>query len=409
MTKRFTLILFICLTSVLAIQAQTQAPDVSLKFGKGLRVTAADSSMYLKMGFRFQSLFNSERSLEDGQEWNSSFLVRRARLKFDGWALSPKLSYKVELALSNKDLKSSSDYEETSEAPKIILDAALKWKAHKYLEIWVGQAKLPGNRERVVSSQKLQLVDRSLVNSIFNIDREMGIQLRSKFKVGEFIIKPMASWSFGEGRNITDTNIGGYNYTGRMEFLPFGEFASKGDYFGSDLKREPKPKLAVGLTLNYNEGASRQKQSGRFLIDEDGNYLQCDMRTMFADMAFKYNGFSVAAEYAHKEIRDDLSLTEDFDSREDVLDADGRSYYTGSGFNVQAGYLFKNNIEITSRFTSITPDAEVSFTGQKEYTFGLSKYIVGHNLKLQTDVSLIDKDGTDINKLRYRLQMEFAF
>ncbi|WP_373517340.1 hypothetical protein [Pricia sp.] len=33
-----------------------------------------------------------------------NFLVRRARLKFDGFAYSPKLKYKLELGLSNSDL-----------------------------------------------------------------------------------------------------------------------------------------------------------------------------------------------------------------------------------------------------------------------------------------------------------------
>jgi len=68
-------------------------PNAELKFGKGLQVLAADSSMALKIGFRFQSLFNSERSLEDGAEWESNFLIRRARLKFDGWAFNPNFVY----------------------------------------------------------------------------------------------------------------------------------------------------------------------------------------------------------------------------------------------------------------------------------------------------------------------------
>ena len=158
--------------------------------------------MALKMGFRFQSLFNSERLQEDGADWKSNFLIRRARLKFDGWAFNPNFVYKVELAISNRDLSSSSDFEVTSGAPKIILDAVAKWKFHKHFTLWVGQTKLPGNRERVVSSQKLQFVDRSIVNSTFTLDREMGVQLRGKFKSGNMVIKPMASLSFGEGRNI---------------------------------------------------------------------------------------------------------------------------------------------------------------------------------------------------------------
>jgi hypothetical protein len=384
------------------------AQTTQVKFGKGVSILAPDSSLYLKMGFRFQSLFATEGDLNSDSDWESSFLVRRSRLKFDGWAVNPNLVYKVELALSNSDLKSSRDWEQSGEAPKIILDAVLKWKFHKNFTLWAGQTKLPGNRERVVSSQKLQLVDRSQVNSIFNLDRDMGVQLHSKFNVGHAVIKPIVAISLGEGRNITSGNIGGYNYTGRLEFLPNGEFASKGDYFQADLKREPTPKVAFGATLDINKGASRQTQTGRFLIDSDGNYLQNDLQTVLLDAVFKYQGFSMFAEYAERKCLLSKGVSHD-DVMEEMLDASGRSYYTGNGIAVQAGYLFKNNWEIASRFTRVTPDWDKSFKANDEYTLGLSKYIVGHSLKVQSDISLIDQTDSNKQSLRYRLQFEFAF
>ena len=401
----FTILLFAIFSLIAQSSTKKQLPNVELKFGKGLQVLAADSSMALKIGFRFQSLFNSERSLADDAEWQSSFLIRRARLKFDGWAFNPKFVYKVELALSNRDLSSSSDFEETSKAPKIILDAVAKWKFHKNFTLWVGQTKLPGNRERLVSSQKLQFVDRSIVNGTFTLDREMGVQLRGKFKSGNMVIKPMASLSFGEGRNTTVANIGGSHYVGRIEFLPFGEFTSKGDYFEGDLKRENSAKLAIGASYSYNEGTPKQKTTGKFLVDAEDNYLENNLETFFIDMIFKYQGLSVMAEFANKQVGGDM----DADSRSALVDANGRSYYTGQGINTQISYLLQKNIELAARYSRILPDTDVSFKGIKEYTFGLSKYVVGHNLKVQADVSLIDKTGDSPNKLRYRLQTEFAF
>jgi len=112
-TGVLTVLLLATFTLVAQSSAKKQFPDVELKFGKGLQVLAADSSMALKIGFRFQSLFNSERSLEDGSDWETNFLIRRARLKFDGWAFNPNFVYKVELALSNRDLSSSSDFDVT--------------------------------------------------------------------------------------------------------------------------------------------------------------------------------------------------------------------------------------------------------------------------------------------------------
>ncbi|HFA51411.1 MAG TPA: hypothetical protein ENJ95_20555 [Bacteroidetes bacterium] len=405
--KNWLLMAAFCLPGIY-LSAQAQQPTVSLKFGKGLNILAADSSMSMKMQFRMQSLFSASRDLEDGNDWASSYKIRRARLKFSGWAFSPKLGYKVEMALSNDDLKTKNDLDQTSQAPKVILDAVLKWKFHQNFSLWLGQTKLPGNRERVVSSQKQQLVDRSLVNSIFNIDRDMGIQIHGKFKSGDMVIKPIAAWAMGEGRNITIGNVGGYSYTGRLELLPFGEFKSKGDYFWADLKREPSPKLALGASINFNKGASRQKQSGKFLTDNEGNFLTNDISTFFVDGVFKYQGFSVIGEYAHKKFMD-IVIGKDGDLPAVAIDAKGNSYQTGKGITFQAGYLLKSNWEFAARYTSVTPDHVRDFTGRKEYTFGISKYIVGHSLKVQSDVSLTDKDGTDTNNLRYRLQFEFGF
>ena len=399
-------VIFVCFFTLAQVKAQeTNAP----KFGKGLfNLVGKDSTFSMKVGLRFQSLATSQWDADNGlTNPETSMFIRRSRLKFDGFAFSPKLKYKLELGLSNRDQSGASQY--TSNAPRYILDAVLKWNFSGNFVLWFGQTKLPGNRERVISSQKLQMVDRSMVNSIFNIDREMGVQLRGKFNAGSVIIKPMASFSFGEGRNITASNIGGFHYVGRVEVLPFGGFSSKGDYFGADLKREKAPKLALAASYSLNDGATRQKHTGRFLMNEDEEYLQHDLQTIFADMMFKYQGFSLMGEYAHK-IVSDKEVRDDADLRLSILDADGRSYYTGSGFNLQAGYLFKKNLEVSARYTSIMPDTEVSFAGTKEYTLGLSKYIVGHSLKLQSDVSFFNPEEIGAsNELRYRLQMEFQF
>ena len=133
-----------------------------------------------------------------------------------------------------------------------------------------------------------------------------------------------------------------------------------------------------------------------------------DLQTIFIDAIFKYRGLSIAMEFADKKGVTENGL-EYKDLLEQMVDANGRSFYTGKGFNIQMGYLFKSNWEIAGRYTTVTPDWEMSFTGAKEYTLGLSKFIVGHNLKVQSDVSITDQENKDVNKLRYRLQFEFQF
>lgn len=399
--------------------AHSQSKLVSL-YKRGIQIKAYSDSaktkqvFLLKPEFRFQTRFETSGNPAGGDKWDANFLIRRARLKFGGFVLNPNVMYKVELSLSSNDLRSSRDFKEAGGSTKVILDAVLKWRFYysksklQSLTLWAGQTKLPGNRQRLVSSQAIQLVDRSQVNSIFNIDRDIGVHLHGQFQAGSVVIRPIFAFSKGEGRNIISNNMGGFSYTGKIELLPMGLFESKGDYFEADLKREQKPKLSLAASATYNQGAPRDKQTGTFLIDTAGEYMSNNLFTFLGDVMFKYKGFSLLAEGAYKQIL--LKSGQSFSVTDStIVSADGKSYQTGWGVSVQAGYLFKYNIELAGRYSHVVPDWSKSFTGADEYTIGLSKYVIGHKLKVQTDVTLIDEFDTNDYALRYRLQCEIAF
>ncbi|MBL4709952.1 MAG: porin [Flavobacteriales bacterium] len=395
------IILLISIFTLNTISAQTV---VDSKFGNGLfNVIAADSSWSMKFGARFQTLFigGFDNNEKDGiKNANSNFLIRRSRLKFGGFIYTPKLKYKLEFGLSNKDISGISA--ETKSTPRIILDAVLKWNFYKNFTIWAGQTKLPGNRERVISSGNLQFVDRSLVNSRYNIDRDIGVQLRHHLKVGnKFVIREAIAFSQGEGRNITVGNLGGYDWTARVEFLPFGKFAKKGDYVGSDRNREKSPKLAIGVTYDMHDRAVRENGNTKTFMTNDIGYFQTDINTLFADLMFKYKGFSVMAEYADKTADDIFAKNSD-------STLTGDNVTVGTGFNFQAGYLFKNNVELAGRYTAIDPAKELKKEVINQYTLGVSKYLVGHKLKVQGDLSYTTEDGQDDN-IMYRLQFDLHF
>lgn len=367
---------------------------VYAKFGKGINFIAPDSSMSLKFSTRFQTLFVAERPMVDDAKIEKELMIRRFRLKFDGFAFTPRLEYKIELALSNRD--NGAVIKQAADAANIVLDAALKYHLSKNTEVWFGQTKLPGNRERVISSQSLQFVDRSLVNSLYTLDRDLGIQLHHKFKLGAVVVKDKYAISLGQGRNITLADTGGLSYTGRLEVLPFGEFTDKGDYFDSDLEREPTPKLSLAAGYSYNDDAIRKGgELGSFLKESR------DLKTFFADVMLKYRGWSLTSEYMDKQT-----------SGSSILIDKSNYFQTGSGWNVQSGYLFKNNIEIAGRYSVVDPTAELKSDGFaekiKEYTLGFSKYFVGHNLKVQTDISHLRDFQNEDPSLRYRLQVELA-
>ena len=384
----------------LNIEAQkTIAP----KFGKGLfNLVGKDNSWSMKVGLRFQSLATTNWNVRNGiSNPSSSMLIRRSRLKFDGFAYSPKLKYKVELGLSNRDQSGASEY--TSNAPRYILDALLKWNFSGNFVLWFGQTKLPGNRERVISSANLQQVDRSLLNSRFTIDRDMGFQLRHHFNLTDtFLVKEIFSMAQGEGRNITTGNIGGHQYTTRIELFPFGNFTSKGDYKGSDLTFEQQPKLSLGIAYDFNNNASKTRSNqGSYMLNDTGLY-STNISTLFIDAMYKHKGFSLMAEYANRDAKDPLAKNSDGSLTGDEVQV-------GHGLNIQTGYLVSKTVEVSARYTNISLDKIITGKdSENQYTLGLSKYVAGHSLKVQTDLSYTDI-GLKTDQLLYRLQVDIHF
>lgn len=397
---------------LLTVSASAQVMKNTLKptkFGNGiLNFKGEDDSWSIKMGARMQLLSTNNWLYDDGEVTDhvSAAMVRRYRLKFDGYVYSPKVKYKLELGLSNHDLSGFSAA--TKYSPRLVLDAVVMWNFAQNWEVWFGQTKLPGNLERVISSANLQLVDRSKLNSEFTLDREFGLQLRNHHTVGgKFVFREKFAISQGEGRNVTIDNVGGHHVMGRLELLPFGLFESKGDYKGGDLKREKTPKLMIASTYSHNGAARKTKGSqGVYFVDldpdhddtdEDNIYkgVTADVQTIFVDMMFKYKGFSFMGEWAKR----DASATANNLVNE------------GSGLNLAAGYLLKSNWEFAARYTQVDVIGfEFNRSIRDQYTIGVSRYVVGHKLKVQSDVTYEDivEFGyiKNNNRLGFRVQVE---
>lgn len=386
---------------VLLISSSAFAQIGDYSFGKGLKVTARDSSFGINFGFRFQTLFNNTWNVEDDnlgkiEDLQSKFSIRRARFKFDGFAYTPKLTYKFEVGLSAADIRID-DPQFFGKGGNLIYDAYINWNFYKGFNILVGQAKMPGNRERIVSSGNLQFVDRSLLNASFNLDRDIGIMLIHNGKIGrQFITKLTAAFVQGEGRNVV-SNYGGFEYTFKAEVQPLGKFTAKGDYIQSAIPREEKPKLAIAAAIDFNKEVIRDHGNLGSFIALPSTFHK-DLITIFADYVFKYKGFSSTAEFAYR-------TTDDNDPG--LYDTDNNfngTYYIGSAFNIQAGYLFKSNWEVALRYTTLTP-AKLAGNREVQYFIGLSKYVVNHRLKVQTDIGYLQKEFLD-DRVSWRLQME---
>lgn len=342
------------------------------------------NSFKFKYGGRIQTRYDVAKVQEPGTKAEDRLYFRRVRFKSDGHLFTPKFGYKLEIDIIGTQ----------------VLDAYLKYNFYKNLEVWAGQTKLRGNRERVISSQNLQFVDRSLLNSKFTLDRDIGIWLMNHFNAGQGVLRQAVSVSKGEGMSLWQENPmpieRGLDYTARLEYLPFGNFTNKGDYKGSDLERESAPKLSLGLTFDYNENAVKSRGHKGSVTDNEAN-----IRSWVGDLMFKYRGFSVMTEYVDRKIHNYKEQT--IEQYTDYLN----DFYTGTAFNTQAGYVFKKNYEIAGRYTQVRPQEGSVYNDLTEYTFALSKYIVGHSIKAQTDFSILQEQGKPVTHI-YRLQFEIS-
>ncbi len=359
--------------------------------GRGVGLVANDSSFSLNFQFRIQNRA-SFNTIDEGN-WSAKdyeFRVRRLRMKFTGFVIDPRLTYYIQLSFSRGDMDwRGPDNSTVNTSPNVVRDAVIYYQVKPKLRLGFGQTKLPGNRQRVVSSGDQQFPDRSIVNAAFNIDRDFGFF--ATYTGSHYNLK--GALTSGEGRNST-ISLGGLAYTGRVELLPFGHFKNNGDDFEGDLEREPSPKLVLAGTYHYNDRAERQAgQTGNDI------YEMRSLVSMEADMLWKYNGWAWYTEWMNRSTSNPITV-----SSSDITK--NRAVSVGQGFLTQLSYLFKNNFEIAGRYGQTKPNEALynnpSFPSYnvkelEQFELGVTKYLRGHRVKIQGSLQYLVP--TDLNTL----------
>lgn len=220
------LICLVCLFHLASVQAQreTESDEAPLlNATQGVRFQK-DSLYAINMRFRMQNRFFYES--EDGANLSPSslgFLVRRLRFRLDGFLFDPRLAYYIQLSFSRNDLGLTN-----SDVAEPIRDAMIYYHFSPKFYIGFGQSKLPGNRQRVVSSGNLQLPERSPVNNLLTLDRDVGVFFYATLPLGQQVVRFKGAISSSEGRNALPRDAG-LAYTLRAEWLPLGKFKNSGD------------------------------------------------------------------------------------------------------------------------------------------------------------------------------------
>ena len=384
-----------------SIVAQSESDERALiNVSNGMSVVR-DSQFLLNMRFRMQNRVGFRTgSLEDLSIDEIEARIRRLRLRFDGYVGSPRLQYYIQLSFSRAD----QDLEDVGDEPKIIRDAIVYYVLSDRFYVGLGQSKLPGNRQRVVSSGNLQFAERSIANRAFTVDRDFGIFGYYTFLSGDRPLLLKAAVSTGEGRNITRTNTG-LAYTARLEWLPLGNFAGGGDYSEGDLAYEEKPKISLAAGFCDNR---RTTQTAGQLGDQLGAGVAADIFTWIADAHIKWAGRAVFIEYMDR--RADQTF---------VINAAGGSSYVGQGraLNVQLSQLLSSPLqddrklwEAVFRYSQVWPRYATEQASLQEVLLGVNRYLNKHRIKLQGHVGYnsLRLPGRDNQWLSAIFQVEFG-
>jgi len=389
------------------------------KFSEGLRFSGKDNNYKVDISGFIQPYLETRKYVDNNDNtFYNRFRLRRARLEIAGTSAQEKLSYRLQLDLTGGG-------EADASIGSLIFDAWIAYNLTKQIKISFGQKGTPtDNRELGMRSTTMQLVDRSPLTPAFASIREFGFFAESTFKISRYsYIKPEIAITNGDGINVYDKDRGGLKYGGRIDYLPFGLFSNFGQYRQADLVRELTPKFVIGATWSYNVEVSdrRGSQSGQILyLDANNKELLPDYVKYGVDFLFKYKGYSVLGEYINassrvpsgitQRVRVDGTTATSFlvNGIQNVENYVNGRMMIGEGYNIQGGYVFKNNISIDGRFAYLKPETNsflnnpTFYNRSHYYTFGITKYLArNYGAKIQLDCTYINvkPDSKGVNGL----------
>lgn len=336
----------------------------------------------------------------------STFELRRVRMKIGGHGYQPWLKYYFEVDL--QPTRKSADGSE--KAGTRLIDWRLTLDKYKWLSLRAGQWKINYNRERVDSSGRQSFIERSIVNRTFTVDRQMGVMAFGRLFPGTHADMRYYLGVFnGEGRGVSNDDSD-MMYMGRLQWNFLGRDLK---WRQSDVGYSEKPAGSFAIAAATTTGkCTRWSSSGCGNLDgfdkvnaaTDGQFR---VEQAMAETAYKWRGFAWQQEFHWKKITDRVNNTET-----DLI-----------GGYAQAGYFFHNlfpaipeNLELAFRYAFVDEPNETDISlinTRQEFTGAINYFISGHNNKLTLDVSHLTLDDEFLNKTvsdqRVRFQWDISF
>ncbi len=336
----------------------------------GFHIRDEDNLFLLKIGARAQIRYTYKgrdqrgSTVDPGEQGDSDesyFELERMRFVLSGHVVDPRLQYYLQWD-SETDASGDMRLADALAAYQVIDDK---------LKIGAGQFKAHFLRQETNSSARQQMVERSLSNEFFNIDRVIGMWAEGNPTSWTYYSIGVNNGYRSLNRSI-DTGIDhSMAIVGKFDLVVLGEWEK---YSESDLKRRQDPFLSFGVS-----GATDANNSTDGATDPEYKTYQ-----FAADATFKYKGFSLFGEYVGRWL--------DYEKTPAATDPDilnGSNTYA-HGFNVQGGYFLTEFLEATARCSVVYGNEGFNDGTAFEAGPGFNWFINGHKVKLQTDVMFFD-------------------
>ena len=378
------LLIFVSLNSFSQLEEKNKA---EYDFGNGINFSFNEGKYqfniygFIKPTYIYsdEKRFNSEGQFSDVYR---QFKSQNSNLFFSGKALDEKLSFVIQMDYSSTDP---------------LVEAFIGYHFNKKTALYFGQMQVSHNNlEMVHNEDQLRFTDRGMISQTFSgAGEEFGLFLETSFG-DSFVIEPKFAITSGDGRNSfgddsRDSDKGGIKFGSRINFYPFGNFASGNQLTTVDLTGEEKVKAQIGFAFSKNFGASNLVGDGHgdfILYNNSGDEEYPDYSQLFFDLNLKYRGFSFVFEYADA-FASGLNNIYSDPSGFNILEPEQISEYLvlGDSQGIQFGYFTNNGYSIDFIYEQFSPEFESNMNSiLRESTntgIGISKYLVGNNLKLQ--------------------------
>lgn len=389
---------------------------IDYSLGKGLTISMQENKYYFKLnGFAVPyAAYNTDSTKES----TTNLQVLTARLRMEAGAFNERV-----IAALDADFIDGRAVLEAFMGVNVI-----NLEKQKLLISFGQKRNFMHNRSMMMNEKDIFMVTRSILSTDFsNTGREMGLFAEGKFTLGSIGLMPAVGVTTGDGRNSfgansNDNDLGGFKFGGRLDVMPLGYFKDNGHLTGHDFAHEEQPKLAVGGAFSINMGASQAvgeghgtEDGGFITYDNTGEEKWANYQKIYADILFKWRGWSLLAEFVNATAQSNEIIYMDA-LAQSFISTQGLSnyYFLGNAFHAKMGYFFQNiKLGLSGGYAMTTQEFDLNTSllkNQSQASFAVAKFLGRDNgVKIQLVGNWLRTNGSEALSDQYNDAFQAQF